>query len=223
MTNFRDDALENFYLIHQNKKMIDHLIIGAPTLEEGVEYVFKKSGLKAIYGGKHPGFGTHNALLGLGKGVYLEIIAPDPEQKIDGPLWMGLEKVSTSKLISWAAKSSELESLCRLAKENDIDLGSIFPGQRMKSDGQLLKWKLTDPRKMMLSGTVPFFIDWGNSPHPSNDLPSIGEIASFGVYSNEVEKARGIFTALNLNIPVLKGESNQLFATISISNKVLSL
>ena len=47
---------------------IDHIVLGARTLAEGAAFVEQHLGVKPRPGGKHEGFGTHNMLLGLGKG-----------------------------------------------------------------------------------------------------------------------------------------------------------
>ena len=64
---------------------IDHLVIGAATLEAGAAYLERHLGQHPVAGGAHPGVGTHNMLLGLGPDQYIEIITPDPAQGTPPP------------------------------------------------------------------------------------------------------------------------------------------
>jgi hypothetical protein len=59
--------------------MIDHLVYGVPDLAEAIDVIAQQTGVRARFGGRYPGRGTHNALISLGHRQYLEIIALDPE------------------------------------------------------------------------------------------------------------------------------------------------
>src|SRR6185436_20196195 len=55
---------------------VDHLVVAIRSLPEGIAEFERLVGIKAVVGGKHPGRGTENALVSLGDGKYVEIIAP---------------------------------------------------------------------------------------------------------------------------------------------------
>ena len=63
---------------------LDHLVIGAATLAEGVAWLEDRLGVTVPAGGKHPLMGTHNRLMQLGHGTFLEIIAIDPDAASPG-------------------------------------------------------------------------------------------------------------------------------------------
>ena len=74
---------------------LDHLVVAATTLADGIDFVAERTGAIPQPGGKHVAMGTHNALLRLGERVYLEIIAIDPEgTKPLRPRWFDLDDIA---------------------------------------------------------------------------------------------------------------------------------
>ena len=57
---------------------LDHIVLGANTLQEGTDYVKKKLGLSLSEIGYHHHMGTHNRVIKIDENIYLEVIAIDP-------------------------------------------------------------------------------------------------------------------------------------------------
>jgi hypothetical protein len=151
---------------------LDHLIWAAPDLEAEVERLERLTGVRAKLGGQHPGGGSWNALLGLGADSYLEIIAPDPAQPVPArPRWFGLDTLTRPRLVTWAARATDLDRRVAEARAAGIPLGEVRSGQRELGSGELLSWRLTYPDLVVGDGVVPFLIDWGDSPHPAHSAP----------------------------------------------------
>ena len=69
------------------KTQFDHLVVAAR-----VDYIEEKLGVVMPYGGQHPKMGTHNHLIQLGNGTFLEVIAIKPElPSPQRPRWFGLD------------------------------------------------------------------------------------------------------------------------------------
>src|SRR5262245_49581764 len=147
---------------------LDHLVYATPDLDRGVATIEKLLGIRAAAGGQHPGLGTRNALVALGPSSYLEIIGPDPEQpRPAGRRRFGIDELSAPRLVRWVVKGTDLEKLAAAAAGHGVMLGPVIPGSRRRPDGVELSWRYTDPNTVLGDGLVPFFIDWGTSPHPS--------------------------------------------------------
>jgi hypothetical protein len=194
---------------------LDHLVYATPDLNLGIETIVKLLGVRATPGGQHPGLGTRNALVALGPSSYLEIIGPDPEQpKPAGPRRFGIDDLKAPRIVRWVAKSNDLEKVAAAAVQNHVTLGPVIPGSRRRPDGVMLSWRYTDPNVVVAGGLIPFFIDWGTSPHPSATAARGATLVSVRAEHPDAEGTQKMLDALGLELQVQKGSAPAIIATI---------
>ena len=71
---------------------LDHLVIGAVTLEEGTEFVEDILQTKLSNIGYHKDMGTHNRVIKISNEVYLEVVAIDPKiNNLKNRKWFNLD------------------------------------------------------------------------------------------------------------------------------------
>jgi catechol 2,3-dioxygenase-like lactoylglutathione lyase family enzyme len=191
--------------------MLDHILLGCGDLDRGIDFVEKHTGVRAAFGGVHPGRGTRNALLSLGEKHYLEIIAPDPAQPhTNDPLPQYLKKLADPRLVGWAAHPGDLDQFATHLRAAGIAFEGPTPGSRRRPDGRLLQWKtlnLNDDHGHLL----PFFIEWGaDSVHPSADAPVGCRIMRFVIWSPDAANLGRLCNQLGLDVPVEKSDTPQL-------------
>ncbi len=193
----------------------DHLVYASPDLERGIAELEKLLGVRATPGGQHLGRGTRNALIALGPDSYIEIIAPDPEQPAPfAPRWMGVDDLTFSRLITWAAKGTDLENVRANLAQRGVALGRISSGSRTRPDGVQLSWQLTDPQPLIGDGIIPFFIDWGDSPHPAQSAATGASLVSLRAEHPDATHVGRMLAALGLELTVTNGSRAALIATI---------
>jgi len=203
---------------------VDHLVYATPNLDDGIAQLERLLGVRATPGGRHPGRGTRNALIALGPRSYLEILGPDPEQSAgEFTYWLGMEGLSVARLVAWAANTTNIDQLAVIASQNGVGLGAVAPGRRLRSDGLELRWRFTDPTTVTEDGIVPFFIDWGSSPHPAASAPSGATLVSFSAEHPHRERVQASLRLLNLEFDVRYGPTPTLIATIKTAKDEVTL
>lgn len=205
-------------MLHQ----IDHLLYGVRDLQEGIAHIHGLTGVKPVIGGSHPGLGTHNALMGLGNHIYFEIIAPDPEQKVDR-IWMDLDQLEKPKLFRWAATTRNVMAVRDKGLARGIDIGTIKSGSRYKPDGSLLEWTLSDPNVNLADGLIPFFIDWGEKGNPASQLPAGCILKSFKATHPQPQKVDSLLNILGLQLEINQGPEVLLTAEIMTPKGLIHL
>lgn len=194
---------------------IDHLVYATPDLQLGIAAIEKQLGVKATPGGQHPGLGTRNALVALGPASYLEIIGPDPDQpKPSGPRRFGIDDLKAPRIVRWVVKSNELAAVKARADKAGVGIGAVASGSRKRPDGVVLAWHYTDPATVVVDGLVPFFIDWGTSPHPSLTAAKGATLVQLRAEHPEAPRVQKMLDALGLDLRVSQASAPAIVAII---------
>jgi hypothetical protein len=157
---------------------LDHLVVACLDLDDGEAWLRERLGVPLAPGGQHPGWGTHNRLLQLGGGVYLELIAPDPSQpdpKAPRPFMLDDEAMRARlkrrpHLVHWLVRADDLD---RELLGLGYPAGTVTPMTR-----GALRWRITVPTggRPGGDGLLPSVIQWDvpMTEHPTARLPEAG-------------------------------------------------
>ena len=218
-------------LVDQVPAMLDHILLGCSDLQKGIAFVEQNTGVRAAFGGFHPGRGTQNALLSLsaspaqGPGRYLEIIAPDPQQTGGtSPLLDKLKQLAEPRIVGWAAHlRNNIEAFAAKLKADGIAAEGPNPGSRKRPDGKELRWQ-TLTLKDDTNGLLPCFIEWSaNTIHPSADAPAGCQLLRFELDTPDPASLAVLTAKLHLDAIIVRNAVAQLRAVIKGIRDTLSV
>jgi Glyoxalase-like domain len=194
--------------------LLDHFILGCNDLDGGINFVEENTGVRAAFGGVHPGRGTRNALLSLGKLRYLEIMAPDPEQHVT-PHIPGLLELKEPRIVGWAVHTTDLDALATKAIAAGFAIEGPKDGSRFRPDGRILHWR-SFQLKNVEGSPLPFFIEWASGTvHPSEDAPTGCTLLRFVVQTTHAVGLKESFRRLGVDITVEPGKQETLRAQLA--------
>jgi len=165
---------------------IDHLVVGARTLDAGVAWCEAMLGVLPPGGGKHALMSTHNRVMSIASAAapkaYLEIIAIDPQAPDPGRRrWFDLDEPAMQaalaqgpRLIHWVARCEDIDARCSHLRELGVDRGEVLDAQRQSERG-LLRWRISvrADGARLFDGAMPTLIQWGDA-HPVDDMGGSG-------------------------------------------------
>jgi len=155
---------------------LDHIVIGAATLKQGVDYIKSLLEVDIPEGGEHPLMGTHNHLIQLGNDTFLEVIAINPDAPAPKcPRWYGLddpfvrEKLEQRpRLLTWVVSTNDISKLQSQA--------SFTFGEAVLVSRDDLTWHfaIPDDGRILAGGMLPYLIQWHTDSHPSRRMADTG-------------------------------------------------
>lgn len=146
---------------------LDHIAVACTSLDEGTAWVQDRLGIILQKGGQHPRYGTHNMLLGLADGLYLEVIAKDPDVRFEaGHSWFDLDRFyGAPRLANWICQTENIAAAPKLTGA---------PRSLTRGD---LAWRITvpDDGSLPFGGAFPTLIEWAKgTQHPASKLAQSG-------------------------------------------------
>lgn len=165
---------------------VDHLVVAAASLAQGVAWCEATLGVTPGPGGRHALFGTHNRLLRLdGPGFercYFEIIAIDPEAATPArPRWFGLDTPALQaavaiepRLVHVVARCDDVAAVRARVQAAGHDPGTVLEAGRDTPQGRL-EWRITVPDDGLLAagGALPTLLQWRGA-HPTDAMAASG-------------------------------------------------
>ena len=186
------------------KAQIDHLVVAARTLQDGVAWCEATLGITPGAGGEHPLFGTHNRLFRIATAqyplAYFEIIAINSEAPHAGNTtanpsnhlkkrWFDLDSLELQagiangpRLVHFVVNTNDVSKACDALQTLGIDRGPAVQASRMTPTG-LLEWQITvrADGQRLFHGGLPTLIQWGAAGadplvavHPAKGMPESG-------------------------------------------------
>lgn len=169
---------------------VDHLVIAARSLDQGVRWCEATFGVEPDPGGMHPLMGTRNRLLKVATAdfprAYVEIIAIDPKARparaVGAHRWFDLDDAALQmavarggpRLIHFVAEVPDADAAVQALAEGRIDRGEVLEASRDTPAGRL-SWKITvrDDGQRLFYGALPTLIEWG-PVHPTDSMAHSG-------------------------------------------------
>jgi hypothetical protein len=226
---------------------IDHLVVMAATLQDGVQWCEDTLGITPAAGGEHQKYGTHNRLFKIATPTcplaYFEIIAINPDAVIprrsSSSRWFDMDDkvlqkavAQTPRLIHFVASTDDIKAARHALRVQGIERGQIVHASRQSSKGKL-QWQITvrEDGDRLFNGTLPTLIQWGKPDaedplrlHPRNSLPRSGvSLQSLSVSHPSAVKLQAAYDAIGLHGVQIETGPTNLTATLQTPKGLVQL
>ena len=219
---------------------VDHLVVVAASLAQGVKWCEATLGITPGPGGEHPLMGTHNRLFSVASAAfphaYFEIIAIQPGVAparaasqhrwfdMDDPLLQSRVASEGPQLLHFVASVPGVVSAVKALAGLGLDRGTVLSASRRTASG-LLSWRITvrDDGQRLFYGALPTLIQWGEAgedpaqaAHPLHAMAGSGvTLEALQVRHPRPEKLQAAYAAIGLAGVDMTQGTPSLIATLN--------
>jgi Glyoxalase-like domain len=229
------------------KSQIDHLVVVARDLDQGVQWCEATLGITPGPGGEHKLFGTHNRLFKIATPThplaYFEIIAINSEaaytEKTAAKRWFDMDDEALQaavavepRLVHFVANTPAVQAACTALAALHMDRGPALEASRHSRKG-LLQWQITvrGDGQRLFNGTLPTLIQWGKPDaaeplrlHPRNSLPRSGvTLQKIRVTHPDAPALQAAYAAIGLEGIAIEAGPANLVATLQTPKGIIAL
>ena len=210
---------------------LDHLVVMAASLDEGVAWCEATLGVTPGPGGEHPLMGTHNRLLKIATAdfptAYLEIIAIHPVATPSIPTgarrWFDMDDPALRTriaqqgptLVHAVVSVPDIHASVAALAAQGLDRGEVLQASRPTARG-LLQWHITvrPDGQRLFDGCLPTLMQWGPT-HPTDHMPASGvTLHSLRVQHPQADTLRAAYLRLGWTAPAVDAGAPQLSAIL---------
>lgn len=206
---------------------LDHLVIVAPTLEVGSDYVEARLGVRPWYGGEHRELGTHNMLLRIGDDLFLEVIATNPKSAHVGPRVFGITEYwpevswpTEGCLTTWVGRTLDLRQMHSIHHRMMGEIKSVTRGTR--------HWQMAIPADGSLphNGFIPTAVQYEPNMIPAKHMPENGlQLRELRIEHQQAMMLQEVYDEWKVQgtIKIVTSERSRLTALIETPKGVVEL
>jgi hypothetical protein len=183
---------------------LDHLLVGVPAVDAGVDWLQAATGVRAAEAGTWDDEAVALAFASLSGRAYLAVVGPDGSAAPAGSLGARLAAPAGPRLVGWAVAvaAGALDGLAEAARAAGLAAEVRDVGRRRPDGRTVVTRHLT-----LESGLrhLPVFVEPGRGAHPSIDAPAGLRLRSFSVADPEPDGLRDLLAGLGVEVEVVEG------------------
>ena len=184
---------------------LGQVVVGVRSLEAAAARLVA-AGFEVLDGGVHPGLGTANRIIPLGR-QYLELLGV-VDGALAAPSWYGralLARIADrDRLARWSLRTDRIDEIApRLG---------LVPERRsrLRSDGRPLHWRAAGLRAAATHGWLPFFMQWDDPADFPGALPARHANGAHGIVRLELStpdpsRLRHVMAGADAPVRVVEG------------------
>jgi hypothetical protein len=219
---------------------LDHLVVMASSLMEGVAWCEATLGVTPGLGGEHPLMGTHNRLLKIATPefptTYLEVIAINsiaiPLISTRARRWFDMDDPALRArivqqgptLVHAVVSVPDVHAAVAALGVQGLDRGEVLQASRHTAHG-LLQWHITvrPDGQRLFDGCLPTLIQWGPK-HPTDHMPDSGAtLHSLRVQHPQADTLRAAYQSIGWNAQAVDAGAPRLSATLQTPKGLIEI